>query len=74
LRNKYKDAQGLTRKIGKFLFPLLTDLGLDAVAEELRKIMKDIAEFYELRGAIVHEDLTSEKENARKSISVARNF
>jgi len=74
LRNKYKDAQGLTRKIGKFLIPLLTDLGLDAVTEELRKTMKDIAELYDLRSSIVHEGLVSDEEDAKKSISVAWKF
>ena len=74
LRNKYKEAHGLTKKIGKFLFPLLTDLGLDTIAEELRKIMKDIAELYDLRSFIVHEGLTSDEENARKSISIAQKF
>jgi len=74
LRSKYKDAQGLTRKLGKFLFPLLTDLGLDAVAEELRKIMRNIAELYDLRSSIVHEGLTSDEESARKSIAIAQKF
>ena len=69
-----KYLQGLTGKIGKFLFPLLIDLGLDVVAEELRKIMKDIAELYDLRSSIVHEGLTSDEENAKKNISIAQKF
>ncbi|RLF06082.1 MAG: hypothetical protein DRJ60_04815 [Thermoprotei archaeon] len=74
LRNKYKNARGLTRKISKFLFPLLKDLDLDATAEELRKIMKDIAEIYDLRSSIVHEGLAGDEENAKKSISITQKF
>ena len=74
LREKYRDAQSLLNKIEKFLFPLLKNLCLSDTIEELRKIMRDTAELYNLRSKIVHEGIAGNKKDAERAVDIARKF
>jgi len=72
LRKKYKSAQNLPNKISKFLFPLLKFLGLNNIIRELKEIMPDIAELYNLRSDIVHEGNEGNEKDAKRAIESAK--
>jgi len=74
LRKKYKSAQNLPNKISKFLFPLLKFLGLNNIIRELKEIMPDIAELYNLRSDIVHEGIEGNEKDAKRAIESAKRF
>jgi len=74
LRKKYKSAQNLPNKISKFLFPLLEILDLNNIIKELKKIMPDIAELYNLRNGIVHEGIEGNEKDAKRAVKTAKKF
>ena len=74
LRKKYKNAQNLPNKISKFLFPLLEILNLNNIIKELKKIMPDIAELYNLRSSIVHEGSKGNEKDAKRAVKTAKKF
>ncbi len=74
LRNKFKKSGSLTKKIEKFLFPLLKELSINNLINRLRNIMKDLNDIYDLRSKIVHEGAEGRKEEAEKALNIASEF
>jgi len=80
LKEKYRKAQGLPKKVEKFLFPVAEWLSLNKISLEISKIMpiiynkKSKEGIYDLRSKVVHEGISITKEQAEQAVKVASRF
>jgi len=80
LRQRYRDAQGLPKRIQKFLLPTFHMLSQDDAISELKRIMPQIHNerlgngIYDLRSKLVHEGVSVTKEKAKEALDVSHAF
>jgi len=80
LREKYKEAASLPKKIERFLYPLLKELDLVEVERRLKTMMPFISNkktkkgIYDLRSKILHEGASIRKVEARKALKISKQF
>jgi hypothetical protein len=80
LKEKYKEATSLPRKIERFLWPLIEELGLVKVERKLKSMMPSIKNkktrkgIYDLRSKILHEGASIKKVEAEKALKISKQF